>query len=131
LVNSAHSSPQKVNEAADLASRVLVTYFPSIADKRNLLNDTSNWLIGSDTCAYDLGQSGLHHVITSSDNVNILIVDTTPYTNQVYRDQRKKDIGLYAMNYGSVYVASVAVYASYTDVLQALIEADAYNGLQW
>lgn len=130
LVNSPQSLPQAINEAAELASRVLATYCPSLAtaEKIELLYEKSNWLVGSDSWAYDLGQSGLHHVITSGDNINLLIVDTTPYTSQVDREQRKKDIGLYAMNYASVYVASVALYASYTGVLQAFIEADAYKG---
>jgi pyruvate/2-oxoacid:ferredoxin oxidoreductase beta subunit len=85
-------------------------------------------LIGSDSWSYDLGQSGVHHVIAGGENVNMLIVDTQRYSSDVERDQRKKDIGLYAMNFGSVYVASVAVYSSYTGVLHALMEADAYQG---
>ena len=134
LVNSHQKNVTKVQNAADLVIRVLSSIaneYPeaqSILDKKGLLFTKSNWLIGSDSWAYDLGQSGLHHVITSGDNVNVLIVDTAPYTSQTEREQQKKDIGLYAMNYGSVYVASVAVYASYTGVLQALIEADAYEG---
>ena len=32
------------------------------------------------------------------------------------------------MNHGDVYVASVAVHSSYSRVLQALIEADKFNG---
>lgn len=134
LVNSHQSNVSKVQDAADLVTRVLSSIakeYPeaqSILDKKDLLFTRSNWLIGSDSWAYDLGQSGLHHVITSGDNVNVLIVDTAPYISQTEREQQKKDIGLYAMNYGSVYVASVAVYASYTGVLQALIEADAYEG---
>jgi sulfite reductase (NADPH) hemoprotein beta-component len=44
-------------------------------------------------------------------------------------ERRKRDIGLYAMNYGTAYVASVAVYSSYTQVLRALMEADAYPGM--
>ncbi|GAN02264.1 beta subunit of assimilatory sulfite reductase [Mucor ambiguus] len=134
LVNSRQSSVSKVQDAADMVIRVLSSIageYPvaqSILDKKELLYTRSHWLVGSDMWAYDLGQSGLHHVMTSGDNVNILIVDTASYTSQTEREQQKKDIGLYAMNYGSVYVASVAVYASYTGVLQALMEADAYQG---
>lgn len=53
-----------------------------------------------------------------------------PYHQRNAQDpsKRKKDVGLYAMNYGDVYVASVAVYSSYTQVLQALMEADKYDG---
>ena len=32
------------------------------------------------------------------------------------------------MNYGDCYVASVAIYSSYTQVLQAFIEAEKFNG---
>ncbi|KAJ1827635.1 Sulfite reductase [NADPH] subunit beta, partial [Coemansia sp. RSA 2599] len=90
----------------------------------------SNWLIGADAWAYDVGNSGVHHVIASGLNINMLVLETAPYpfTVSSKHQQRKKDIGLYAMNYGTAYVASVAVYASYTQVLQALAEADAFPG---
>ena len=90
----------------------------------------SQWLVGSDAWAYDLGNSGVHHVLASGQNINMLIVDSQPYSEQAAADanRRKKDIGLYAMNYGNAYVASVAVYSSYTQVLEAMIEADKFNG---
>ncbi|KAJ2339003.1 Sulfite reductase [NADPH] subunit beta, partial [Coemansia sp. RSA 2671] len=89
----------------------------------------SNWLVGGDAWAYDIGGSGVHHVLSSGMNVNVLLVDTAADPTAVQRGgARKKDIGLYAMNYGSAYVASVAVYASYAQVLQALAEADAFPG---
>ena len=96
----------------------------------SLLRLPSRWIIGSDAWSYDIGSSGIHHLIASGLNVNILILDTTPYSarNTVDPHRRKKDIGLYAMNHGDVYVASVAVYSSYSQVLQALIEADKFNG---
>lgn len=90
----------------------------------------SLWLVGSDAWSYDLGNSGVHHVLASGENVNMLIIDSTPYSERAAADaaRRKKDIGLYAMNFGNVYVASVAVYSSYTQVLQAMDEADKFNG---
>lgn len=90
----------------------------------------SRWIIGSDAWSYDLGSSGIHHAIASGKNVNMLIIDTQPYTSRGIKDanKRKKDIGLYAMNHGDVYVASVAVYSSYSQVLQAFLAADAYPG---
>jgi sulfite reductase (NADPH) hemoprotein beta-component len=100
-----------------------------LADKA-LFRKESQWLIGSDAWAYDLGNSGVHHVIASGENVNMLIIDSTPYSERAAADaeRRKKDIGLYAMNFGNAYVASVAVYSSYTQVLQAMIEADKFDG---
>ncbi|KAL1969647.1 hypothetical protein VTN77DRAFT_8200 [Rasamsonia byssochlamydoides] len=90
----------------------------------------SQWLIGSDAWAYDLGNSGVHHVLASGANVNMLIIDSQPYSEHAAADpsRRKKDIGLYAMNFGNAYVASVAVYGSYTQVLQAMAEADQFEG---
>jgi sulfite reductase (NADPH) hemoprotein beta-component len=90
----------------------------------------SRWIIGSDAWSYDLGASGLHHAIASGLNVNALILDTLPYTARDTEDhnRRKRDIGLYAMNHGDVFVASVAVYSSYAQVLQAFVEADKFDG---
>jgi sulfite reductase (NADPH) hemoprotein beta-component len=90
----------------------------------------SRWIIGSDAWSHDLGASGLHHAVTSGLNLNVLILDTLPYTARNTSDpnRRKHDIGLYAMNYGNVYVASIAVYSSYAQVLQALVEADRFDG---
>ncbi|SAM07657.1 hypothetical protein [Absidia glauca] len=130
LVKSPSSKAQQINTAADavvasLGGERLTGLF---GNGQGYLYVKSNWLIGSDSWSYDLGQSGVHHVIAGGENVNMLIVDTQRYSSDVERDQRKKDIGLYAMNFGSVYVASVAVYSSYTGVLHALMEADAYQG---
>ncbi|KAI0047166.1 sulfite reductase subunit beta [Auriscalpium vulgare] len=108
--------------SVDAASRVLAL--------RDYLPAYSRWIIGSDAWSYDLGSSGLHHAIASGLNVNILILDTLPYTSRNSSDptRRKHDVGLYAMNHGDVYVASVAVYSSYAQALQALIEAEKFNG---
>ncbi|QSZ34250.1 hypothetical protein DSL72_005840 [Monilinia vaccinii-corymbosi] len=102
----------------------------NLLSKKGLFRKESPWLIGSDAWAYDLGNSGVHHVIASGENVNMLIIDSTPYSERSAADaeRRKKDIGLYAMNFGNAYVASVAVYSSYTQVLQAMIEADQFDG---
>ena len=102
----------------------------SLLANSGLFRKESQWLVGSDAWAYDLGNSGVHHVIASGQNVNMLIIDSTPYSERTAVDaaRRKKDIGLYAMNYGTAYVASVAVYSSYTQVLQAMIEADQFDG---
>ncbi|KAF3991089.1 hypothetical protein FT663_01788 [Candidozyma haemuli var. vulneris] len=87
-----------------------------------------NWLVGSDAWSYDLGSSGVHSVISSGKNVNMLVIDSEPYSNKKLDIVRKKDIGLYAMNYGNCYVASIAIYSSYTQVLQAFLEAEKFDG---
>lgn len=126
--------PQKANAIApDVISRLVndgSRLASSLLDSRSLFFKESQWLIGSDAWAYDLGNSGVHHVIASGANVNMLIIDTQPWSERAAAEEarRKKDIGLYAMNFGNAYVASVAVYSSYTQVLEAMIEADQFDG---
>ncbi|KAB8627259.1 hypothetical protein FH972_026092 [Carpinus fangiana] len=125
---------QKVNEAADQALARLTTDASPTAQKllksKSLFHKESQWLVGSDAWAYDLGNSGVHHVLASGKNINMLIIDSTPHSERAAADaeRRKKDIGLYAMNFGNAYVASTAVYSSYTQVLEAMIEADKFDG---
>lgn len=126
--------PTKCGPLADEALKRLSMDGSPLAQKllssRSMFRRESQWLIGSDAWAYDLGNSGVHHVLASGLNVNMLIIDSQPYSERAAADaaRRKKDIGLYAMNYGNAYVASVAVYSSYTQVLEAMIEADKFNG---
>ncbi|SPO03214.1 probable sulfite reductase (NADPH) [Cephalotrichum gorgonifer] len=126
--------PAKSGELADDVIARLETDGSSVAkgllENKGLFRKESLWLVGSDAWAYDLGNSGVHHVLASGENVNMLIIDSTPYSERAAADanRRKKDIGLYAMNFGNAYVASVAVYGSYTQVLQAMLEADKFNG---
>ncbi|KAK0637094.1 hypothetical protein B0T17DRAFT_627349 [Bombardia bombarda] len=102
----------------------------ALLENKAFFRKQSLWLVGSDAWSYDLGNSGVHHVLASGENVNLLIIDSTPYSERAAADanRRKKDIGLYAMNFGNAYVASTAVYSSYTQVLQAMDEADGFNG---
>lgn len=126
--------PQKANSIApDVISRLSndgSRLASTLLESKSLFYKESQWLIGSDAWAYDLGNSGVHHVIASGANVNMLVIDSQPWSERAAADEarRKKDIGLYAMNFGNAYVASVAVYSSYTQVLEAMIEADQFDG---
>jgi sulfite reductase (NADPH) hemoprotein beta-component len=119
-------APEVISRLANDGSRLA----NDLLDNKGLFFKEAQWLIGSDAWAYDLGNSGVHHVLASGANVNMLIIDSQPYSEHLAADatRRKKDIGLYAMNYGNAYVASVAVYSSYTQVLQAMIEAENFEG---
>jgi len=115
----------------------------SVAD---MLVKKSVWIIGGDGWAYDIGYGGLDHVLASGRNVNILVLDTEVYSNTGGQASKstprgavakfaaggkpapKKDLGLMAMSYGNVYVASVALGAKDEHTLKALLEAEAYNG---
>lgn len=115
----------------------------SIAD---YLVKKSVWIIGGDGWAYDIGYGGLDHVLASGRNVNILVLDTEVYSNTGGQMSKatprgavakfaaggkpaaKKDLGLMAMTYGNVYVASVAMGARDEHTLKTFLEAEAYDG---
>ncbi|MBL1202394.1 MAG: pyruvate:ferredoxin (flavodoxin) oxidoreductase [Nostoc sp. GBBB01] len=106
----------------------------------------SVWIIGGDGWGYDIGFGGLDHVLASGRNVNILILDTEVYSNTGGQMSKatpkaavakfatggktalKKDLGLMAMTYGNVYIASVAMGARDEHTLKAFLEAEAYPG---
>ncbi|GMM46888.1 sulfite reductase (NADPH) subunit beta [Pichia kluyveri] len=84
-----------------------------------------NWIIGSDNWSYDLGLSTFHSVLKSNNKrLKLLIIDSDSLINI---KQGKKNLGLYAMNYKSSYVASIALYSSYTQALTSFIEANEYS----
>ena len=115
----------------------------SVAD---MLVKKSVWIVGGDGWAYDIGYGGLDHVLASGRNVNVLVLDTEVYSNtggQASKSTprgavakfaaggkpgKKKDLGLIAMSYGTVYVASVAMGAKDEHTLKAFLEAEAYDG---
>ncbi|MEP7336739.1 MAG: pyruvate:ferredoxin (flavodoxin) oxidoreductase [Acidobacteriota bacterium] len=106
----------------------------------------SVWIIGGDGWAYDIDFGGLDHVLASGRNVNVLVLDTEVYSNTGGQMSKatpraavakfavggkragKKDLGLMAMTYGNVYVASVAMGARDEQTLKAFLEAEAYDG---
>lgn len=106
----------------------------------------SVWIIGGDGWAYDIGYGGLDHVLANNMNVNILVLDTEVYSNTGGQSSKssqsasiakfaaggkataKKDLGMLAMSYGSVYVASISMGANKQQAINALIEAESYDG---
>ena len=106
----------------------------------------SVWILGGDGWAYDIGYGGLDHVLASGHKVNVLVMDTEVYSNTGGQMSKstprgaiakfaaggkpagKKDLGLIAMSYGNIYVASVAMGAKDEHTLKAFIEAESYPG---
>ena len=106
----------------------------------------SIWIIGGDGWAYDIGYGGLDHVIANNLNVNILVMDTEVYSNTGGQSSKasqaasiakfaaggkttaKKDLGQIAMAYGHVYVASISMGANRQQTLNAIKEAESYDG---
>ncbi|NLI20079.1 MAG: pyruvate:ferredoxin (flavodoxin) oxidoreductase [Clostridiales bacterium] len=112
----------------------------------DLLTKKSVWIIGGDGWAYDIGYGGLDHVLAQNQDVNILVLDTELYSNTggqsskatptgsvakfaaAGKRTKKKDLGMMAMSYGYVYVASVAMSANPQQLIKAMNEAEAYHG---
>ncbi len=106
----------------------------------------SVWAVGGDGWAYDIGYGGLDHVLASRHKVNLLVLDTEVYSNtggqaskstpigavakfaESGKPTMKKDLGLMAMTYGHVYVATVAIGANRAQTVKAFVEAEAHDG---
>jgi pyruvate-ferredoxin/flavodoxin oxidoreductase len=107
----------------------------------------SVWMIGGDGWAYDIGFGGIDHLFASHHNVNILVLDTEVYSNtggqmskatplgavakfaSEGKASAKKDLGMIAMTYGNVYVASIAMGAKSEQSTRAFLEAESYPGV--
>jgi pyruvate-ferredoxin/flavodoxin oxidoreductase len=106
----------------------------------------SIWSLGGDGWAYDIGFGGLDHVLSSGRNINMLVLDTEVYSNTGGQSSKstprgavakfaadgkstaKKDLGLMMMTYGNIYVASIAMGANPSHAVQAMLEAESYEG---
>lgn len=117
-----------------------------LLDLAGALEKTSVWLVGGDGWAYDIGFGGLDHVLASGRDVNALVLDTEVYSNTGGQSSKatpraavakfaaagkaapKKDLGLMAMTYGTVYVASVAMGARDEHTIRVFLEAESYPG---
>ena len=117
-----------------------------IESRKDYLVKRSQWILGGDGWAYDIGYGGLDHVLASGENVNVLVFDTEIYSNTggqaskstpiaamakfaaAGKRSRKKDLGMMAMSYGNVYVAQVGMGADKNQLMKAIIEAEKHDG---
>lgn len=117
-----------------------------LTDAKDIFIKKSVWILGGDGWAYDIGYGGLDHVLASGKDVNILVLDTEVYSNTGGQSSKasqtgsvakfaaggkrtsKKDLGLMAMSYGYVYVASVSMGANQNQLMKAIHEAESYHG---
>ncbi len=117
-----------------------------ILELKDYIVKQSNWIVGGDGWAYDIGYGGLDHVIANNEDVNILVLDTEVYSNTggqsskssqtgsiakftaAGKHGKKKDLAAIAMSYGHVYVAQISHGANQAQVLKALTEAEKHQG---
>lgn len=106
----------------------------------------SVWAIGGDGWAYDIGFSGIDHVLSSDENLKILVLDTEVYSNtggQISKSSKigqvaefadfgkknaKKDLFKIAMCYSNCYVGSICLGADFPHTIKTLKEAEAHQG---
>src|SRR5690606_22471248 len=135
-----------IDAAAAQAGGEMKEVLTAIAGMKDLYTKKSVWIFGGDGWAYDIGYGGLDHVLASGDDVNVLVLDTEVYSNTGGQSSKatptgaiakfaaagkrvkKKDLGLIAMSYGYVYVASVSMGANKNQTLKAIVEAERYPG---
>jgi pyruvate-ferredoxin/flavodoxin oxidoreductase len=112
----------------------------------DFLSEKSLWIIGGDGWAYDIGYGGVDHVLSTGQNVNILVLDTEVYSNTGGQKSKatpigasakfavngktsaKKDLAFQAISYGTVYVGQIAMGANDAQTVRTLLEAEAYPG---
>ncbi len=117
-----------------------------ILDNKDFLSKKSQWIFGGDGWSYDIGFGGVDHALAQNKDLNILIFDTEVYSNTggqsskstptgaiaqfaaAGKETKKKDLAAIAMSYGYIYVAQVAMGANYQQFINALVEAESYNG---
>lgn len=135
-----------IDDEAAKASGELKEVLSDLAGMKDLYTKKSIWIFGGDGWAYDIGYGGLDHVLASGEDVNVLVLDTEVYSNTggqsskstptgaiakfaaAGKNVKKKDLGLMAMAYGYVYVASVSMGANKNQLMKVLLEAEQYKG---
>lgn len=119
---------------------------PELIQMKEFIKTKSFWIVGGDGWAYDIGFGGLDHVLSTHENVNILVLDTEVYSNTGGQSSKsspkgsvakftnkgkvnaKKDLARIALSYPHVYVATISLGANMQQAINALVEAKNYNG---
>lgn len=117
-----------------------------LSDLLDYIPARSVWAIGGDGWAYDIGFGGIDHVLSSNENIKILVLDTEVYSNtggQMSKSSKvgqvaefadygkrnaKKDLFKIAMSYSNCYVASICLGANFQQTIKAFKEAEAHEG---
>ena len=135
-----------VNEVKNKLKNISNPAAALLSQVAGFLEKKSMWIVGGDGWAYDIGFSGLDHVLSTGENVNILVLDTEVYSNTGGQKSKsspigasakfsvkgkttgKKDLAMQAMAHGNAYVAEIAMGANDVHALKTILEAEAYPG---
>ena len=134
-----HELKDKLKDMKSVAAHNLYHLADFLAEK-------SMWIIGGDGWAYDIGYGGLDHVLSTGENVNIMVLDTEVYSNTGGQKSKstplgssakfsvngktnsKKDLAMQAIAHGTAYVAQIAMGGNDTHTLRTILEAEAFPG---
>ena len=119
---------------------------PELSNLKEFVKGKSFWIVGGDGWAYDIGYNGLDHVLSTNENVNILVLDTEVYSNTGGQSSKsskvgqvakfaaagkklaKKDLARMALSYPHVYVGQISLGANMMQAIKTFVEAKNHNG---
>ena len=153
LIDTPESSEAEIKQKHDLIKTLKdrLKDMKSVASNNlyhlaDFLADRSVWIIGGDGWAYDIGYGGLDHILSTGENVNIMVLDTEVYSNTGGQKSKstpigssakfsvngktnsKKDLAMQAIAHGTAYVAQIAMGGNDMHTLRTILEAEAYPG---
>ena len=109
--------------------------FQNLPEELSLLNYNqerfkirSPWLVDTNASLLESENNLIHTIISSNENINILILDNNHYDCVDSRFRNRRDVGAYCLQYGKTYTASICPSYSYSQAAQALKEADSFFG---
>ena len=139
-------NPNDYDSTLEIYKNINYDIIPELKDIKEYIVHKSIWNIGGDGWAYDIGFGGIDHVLSSNDNVNILVLDTEVYSNtggqaskssnrgaiakfaSTGKNTTKKDLARISMCYPNAYVAQISMGANMQQTLNAFIEAEKHDG---
>ena len=147
LYDEYNNNKNDFDKVLEIKEKLSKEQIPSnLTNLLDYLTPKTIWVVGGDGWAYDIGFGGIDHILSSNENVKILVLDTEVYSNtggQMSKSSRlgqvaefanfgkrtyKKDLFRICMSYPNCYVASISLGANYFQTLKAFKEADAHNG---
>ena len=153
ILNAPESNEAEIHHKSDLIKLLQIklknihtVMAQNLYHLADFLADKSVWIIGGDGWAYDIGYGGLDHILSTGENVNILVLDTEVYSNTGGQKSKatpigasakfavngkatgKKDLAMQAIAHGTAYVAQIAMGGNDVHTLRTILEAEAFPG---
>lgn len=145
-LNNAEKTKELRNKIVPLLEAEKTEVAKTLLELKQYLVKRSHWLFGGDGWAYDIGFGGLDHVLSTGDDVNVLVMDTEVYSNtggqkskatptasiakfsSSGKTSKKKDLAAMMMTYENIYIAKISMGANQNQTLRAIKEAEEYPG---